>query len=388
MTTIVIHGPPGSCKTATAVWEYGVPALKAGRTVLTNIRGFTVEQVKKVFPDLPETAKTINLPLTPEGYEQAARFFHDAPLGCLILLDEVQKIYPSSVRNPAIYDRPEPRQLPETAQGETIQSVQHAFDQHRHLNWDIICTCPNISQVAGFIRDVVEVAYRQRPMSGVLPFMTNRIKRVKHQAVSNGFVTTYILGSETLKINPKAFECYQSTATGVIKSSEDKFSITSQPKLLFTLAFILIALLALGYTSATKQPDTLPPENIYKNGSPVSFKATDKISGTSSNAFNNKLDDPLSGYVNNLINRLKHYAGFVTVNNFRIYYFEGDDIKATSTDLHALNVTIKPISSEFIQLTYKETSWILTTPHYGDREPIKHEKAIKLQPLGGLGSEL
>lgn len=379
MTTIVIHGPPGSCKTATAVWEYGVPALQAGRTVVTNIRGFTVERAKQIVPGIPDTAKTINIPLTPEGYHQAARFFHDAPLGALILLDEVQKIYPSSQRNASVYDMDIPRELPGTADGETIGTVQHAFDQHRHLNWDIVCTCPNINQVAGFIRDVLEVAYRQRPMGGVLPFMTNRIKRVKHQPVSNGFVQTYILGNETFKINPKVFECYQSTATGVIKDSEDKFSIKNQPKLLFTLGSILFVLLVVGYKLSGLSGDTGASQDVYKNGSPVSFKTTEaRISSSMRNAPHGS-DDSLSFRVSRLIEQLKYYVGYTTVNGRHVYYFEGDTVQATSNDLLALNVEIKAVTRDFMQLSYNGNTWLLSTPY--DRYKRSEEKDTTRQTL-------
>lgn len=362
MTTVVIHGAPGSCKTATAVWEFAIPALKAGRTVCTNIRGLTVEQVKTVFPDLPDTANIINYPLTPEGYEKAARFFHDAPLGALILLDEIQKIYPSKVRNSAVYDCEPPRELPETAMGETISSVETAFDQHRHLNWDIVGTCPNISQVAGFVRDVVEVAYRQRPMSGVLPFMGNRIKRIKHQAVSNGFVNSYILGSEFVKIDPRVFECYRSTATGEIKHSADKFSITSQPKLMLALFAVIACVLYLGFNNPFMGTDSQLDQNLNKKGDAVSFKVRDQVTSVPDHIRSKQLSIALPDHISDVVSRLKYYAGNYAIGRRKTFILYGDDIRITSQELFAMGFKLSELGKDYIALEYNEQTFLYTQP--------------------------
>ncbi len=60
MSIKIHHGPNGSYKTSGAIQDDAVPALKDGRVIITNVRGFTLERAYQVFPDLPNTAEIIN----------------------------------------------------------------------------------------------------------------------------------------------------------------------------------------------------------------------------------------------------------------------------------------------------------------------------------------
>ncbi|MCZ2982632.1 hypothetical protein NYY70_20860, partial [Acinetobacter baumannii] len=63
MSIKIHHGPNGSYKTSGAIQDDAVPALKEGRLIITNVRGFTLERVLQVMPDLPESVDIINLDL-------------------------------------------------------------------------------------------------------------------------------------------------------------------------------------------------------------------------------------------------------------------------------------------------------------------------------------
>jgi len=63
MAIKIHHGPNGSYKTSGAIQDDAVPALKAGRYIITNVRGFTLERVLQVMPDIPASTDIINLSL-------------------------------------------------------------------------------------------------------------------------------------------------------------------------------------------------------------------------------------------------------------------------------------------------------------------------------------
>lgn len=82
MSIKIHHGPNGSYKTSGAIQDDAVPALKDGRVIITNVRGFTLERAYQVFPDLPNTAEIINLDLESlEDLERCARGSSGRPAG-------------------------------------------------------------------------------------------------------------------------------------------------------------------------------------------------------------------------------------------------------------------------------------------------------------------
>lgn len=247
MTTAIVHGDPGSRKTATLVGQYGIPALYSGRTVVTNIRGFnSLEKIEKVYgKKLPEGVELISVPFTRDGFKKIGMFFHWAPVGALILMDEGQRVYPTRLRNLNYFDCNPARKTgfvdEATGVEEDIETVEEAFDCHRHMNWDIYISTPNIEKVHKEIRQVAEFGYRQKDLSSVsklLAFLLGDFKRVKHNAENKGISEGQALSQTNHRINKKVFKCYQSTATGVVKGTHTKASVLGQPKLLFVLLFV------------------------------------------------------------------------------------------------------------------------------------------------------
>lgn len=267
MTSSIVHGDPGSFKTATLVSQFGIPALYKGRKIVTNIRGFNdLAKIEKVYKKkLPEEAEIIFVPFTRDGFEQMARFFHWAPEGALILMDEAQRIYPTRITklNPFDCNPPRPTGYVDqgTGQEENIATVEEAFDCHRHMNWDIYLSTTNIEKVHKEIRQVCEFGYRQKGYKTIMPILAlilGDFKRVKHNAENKGVGQTQTLVATSHRIDKRAFDCYQSTATGKAKDTDTKSSILGDPKLLLFLGLIVIALV-------------LPIKNTIKHGSPVPF---------------------------------------------------------------------------------------------------------------------
>lgn len=236
MTTAIIHGDPGSYKTSTLISDYLVPAVKQGRHIVTNIRGVkTVDEIAEIYGfELPDTSQITLVDFNEAGFERMARFFHWAPEGALILMDEGQRVYPTRLRDFKDYDLRNP------TDDKRPRTVEDAFDSHRHMNWDIYISTPNINKIHKEIRAVAEFGYRHKNMATVFSFMKGRYKRVTHIAENSGAAIGHAISSGLRKIDKRAFNVYQSTATGQTKDSAAAFSFFKQPK-------VLLLLLVIGY---------------------------------------------------------------------------------------------------------------------------------------------
>lgn len=82
MSIIIHHGHPGSYKSFGVLQRHAIPALKEGRTIVTNIRGFdSLEKVEQAIEEtLPDEAAILNVDTEGrEAKDYMARWFHWAP---------------------------------------------------------------------------------------------------------------------------------------------------------------------------------------------------------------------------------------------------------------------------------------------------------------------
>ncbi|MFZ4504422.1 MAG: zonular occludens toxin family protein [Methylovulum sp.] len=263
MATSIHHGPPGSYKSFTLVQRFALPALKEGRVVVTNIRGFdNVDRCIEQFPndDFSQMAKIIWIDTTTQaGRTKMAKWFHWVPFGALIIIDEVQQVYPDR-RDFKLesLDKYQPEE------GEIIEDIGlpegrpedvfTAYDKQRHYNWDIYCSTPNIAKVKKEIREVSEWAYRHRDISGLLPWKKNTWIEHQHDPESSGKVASHRVGSPTqYKADPRIFKCYASTATGEHVKSKAGRSILQDRKILGLALLILGCIGFFIYTFVQRQ---------------------------------------------------------------------------------------------------------------------------------------
>ncbi|MCP4984978.1 MAG: zona occludens toxin, partial [Colwellia sp.] len=90
------HGPDGTFKTSGAIKDDILPVIKNGRTLVTNVRGFSRENAVKVLgrKKVHKDFKVIFVDTeVQEGRDKLARFFHWAPKGAFFVVDEVQRIF-------------------------------------------------------------------------------------------------------------------------------------------------------------------------------------------------------------------------------------------------------------------------------------------------------
>ncbi|MCQ8183472.1 hypothetical protein NP603_20335 [Methylomonas sp. SURF-1] len=270
MATAIHHGPPGSFKSFTLVQRRAIDALKEGRVVVTNIRGFTsLDRIKDQFEDIhfPDTAELIYMHTEiAEHRLYMASWFHWVPLRALVLIDEAQRIYPdrrdfkkesldTRIAPPGFEVQELAVEIEDEYTGERYfvyrpENVDTAFDMQRHFQWDVYLSTPNINKIKDFIREVAEVAYRHKSLSGKLPDwlakllgLHNAWYEFQHDAENNGKAATHLVGApRKYKADERIFKCYQSTATGEHTQSKAGQSVFGDPKLKMVLAVLVLAL--------------------------------------------------------------------------------------------------------------------------------------------------
>ncbi|NMZ58601.1 zonular occludens toxin domain-containing protein [Pseudomonas nitroreducens] len=236
MSIKIHHGPNGSYKTSGAIQDDAVPALKDGRVIITNVRGFTLERAYSVFPQLPNSAQIINLDLESlADLDKMRTWFQWAPRGAFLIFDETQLLFPKSWREKDLekFDFPGG---PEAAhEADRPMGWLDAWTRHRHFNWDIVLTTPNISYIRDDIRMTCEMAYKHSNLAVI--GIPGRYKEAQHDAQLNrppadGTIVEY------KRIKKQTFALYQSTATGKTQDTKAGKSLFRSPKLVLLLALL------------------------------------------------------------------------------------------------------------------------------------------------------
>lgn len=357
MATAIHHGAPGSFKSFTLVQRFSIQALKEGRVIVTNIRGFnTIERVKAQFPDIefPESAQIIFVTgETKHGRHLLAGFFHWVPMGAMILIDEAQRVYPDrrdfkleSLDKPIIPQGFIPEKIEViTEDGSTVgrpEDVFTAYDMQRHFNWDVYMSTPNIAKIQKPIREVAEYAYYHKSLSGKIPFLfKDTWYEFKHDAENNGRTKAVQIGNPIkYKADTRVYKCYQSTVTGKHTVSQADQSIFKDTALQIKLGAVFIAIsLCIFFLFKFSAPkDKLQtdipavktaPDNLDKKGVSTALVSNqaDTIKNNSNVTFN-------GSNVEN--NSLSHALGFKVLS---LAFHDLRDIKNTrlSFIVHAEN---------------------------------------------------
>lgn len=241
MAIKIHHGPNGSYKTSGAIQDDLVPAIKKGRYIITNIRGLTRERVFQVFPDTPSSLEVLNLELEdPDDLERMRTWFTWAPRGAFIIFDETQLIFLKSWREGDL-KRFDFDGGPKAAkEADRPMNWLDAWTRHRHFNWDVILTTPNIAYIRDDIRNTAEKAYLHSNMAVI--GISGRYKETQHAAIENRPPARDTI-VELKKIKKETFKLYDSTATGIVTDTIAGKSIFKQPKVLL---FMSIPALAIG----------------------------------------------------------------------------------------------------------------------------------------------
>ncbi len=248
MATSIHHGAPGSFKSFTLIQRFAIPALQAGRVVVSNVRGFdSLDRVIAQFPDVvfPESAQLIYLETTTRDSKLVmAGWFHWVPIGAMIIIDEGQEIYPDrrdfKLESLDTFVCPDGFEVEQTNEPRPVD-VFTAYDKQRHYQWDIFISTTNIAKIKSEIRQVTEWAYFHRSLAGLnIPWLKNSWKEHQHDPEQNGKSESHRTSSRQFKADSRVFECYKSTATGGVTESQAGTSILKNPALFFPM-FLIVA---------------------------------------------------------------------------------------------------------------------------------------------------
>lgn len=243
MSIKIHHGPPGSYKSSGAIYADVLPAIKAGRYIITNVRGFNVARCREVLGDaVPDSFSVLYIETeSQEGRDRLARFYHWAPKGAFFLVDEVQRIFPPAWRQSDLDNLAYPGGPDVAKQDGRPETIEVAFDMHRHHNWDFCFTTPNIKKVHAVIRAAAETAIRHTNL-GLLG-LKGRYKTVLHLADNSGSSFNDVLQAKPFnKVPGYVFKLYDSTTTGKVSDTIAGSSLLRDPKILFLLAFISLCI--------------------------------------------------------------------------------------------------------------------------------------------------
>ena len=152
MSIVAYTGLPGSGKSYTVVEQQLLPALKAGRLVVTNL---------PVYRDLVCQDLGVNPSMLREFPAEAVaaepeKIFEAAPNGCVLILDEVWRLFPAGLRSNKV---PEP--------------FRTVFAEHRHRvcssgqSMQIVLVTQDLAQIAAFARQLVETTFRTQKLTSI-----------------------------------------------------------------------------------------------------------------------------------------------------------------------------------------------------------------------------
>lgn len=298
MAASIFHGAPGSFKSASAVWFEVLPALRSGRLVVTNIEGILPKEdieneLNEIFPD---SAQVWRLSSQNEvGQLLWRNWFHWMPCGALVVIDEVQDVYPTEttafkpdscdykhISNYVdtlppdwvtyhfnILDSYKPDDL---NSGDTDDLGQQLFNEHGHIiypktlkecymrhrkyNWDIICCTPDITSVHKYIRNVSQYAYAHKYFDNLeaIPYFKRRPRIHEHNPKLDGKTPNKADPKKWRKIPIEVHKCYKSTATKSITKATGRNFLLSPvfafPILMVCLCIVYFFLYFTGYFDA------------------------------------------------------------------------------------------------------------------------------------------
>ncbi len=231
------HGPPGSYKTAGAMGDDFLREARAGRVIVTNVRGVSRDRCLDEFPDLPDTFDVIHVSdQSEEGRAKWAKWFHWAPKGAFIFVDEIQDIWPKRWRDADLRVLDYPGGVEAATKDDRPKDWEQAWDKHRHWNWDIVATCPSYKKVRDDIKSVADAAYKHKDLA--LIGWTGRYMEGMHAADDEGKSQNDFQTIERKKVPAYVFKLYDSTATGKHSHTRSGFNIFTSPRVLLLLLIL------------------------------------------------------------------------------------------------------------------------------------------------------
>nr|WP_319534124.1 zonular occludens toxin domain-containing protein [uncultured Vibrio sp.] len=282
MAITIRTGGNGSYKSAYAAWFVILPALQAGRVVVTNFEGMEPLEVieERLNIKFPSSTKLIRIFSRSEvGIDLWQHFFCWCPLNALIVIDECQDIFSKNVgfdgrkikyrpldeflpnlpdwykeffdsrHIPIDVNSLKPSEIDDLGQAEYDKdgriiyplTYNEGFMRHRKYNWDIELLSPDWLQIDSSIKACAEQAFFHKNRDG---FFFAKRKPWIYKHPTN--VTKPVIPQKkdanlfTKKVPLEAHLLYKSTGTGVATKSGGLNTLFRSPKFFLAL-FLMIA---------------------------------------------------------------------------------------------------------------------------------------------------
>jgi len=333
MSSSIFHGAPGSFKSASATWFEVLPALRKGRLVVTNIEGILpLDEIETELQEtFPESAKLWRLSSqNEEGQLLWRNWYHWMPTGALVLIDEVQDVYPTEATfKPEScnykhidtykdlipdewyqyhYEQLEKLKPEHLTSGDTDdlgrelfnehgyiiypKTLKECYMRHRKYNWDIIVCTPDITSVHKYIRNVSQYAYSHKYFDGLaaVPYYNRRPRIFEHNPKLDGKTPNKSSTITWKKIPIEVHKCYKSTATGGITKGQGKNFLYS-PVFAFPIALVFLSVCYWFWYFANDKGSLYSDEKTVSPSSQIVKK------DISSNTSNDSVSVPSSGPV-------------------------------------------------------------------------------------------
>ena len=291
MSIKIHHGPPGSYKTSSAMFEDFTRAAIEGRPIVTNVRGvddparireklkpvIDAQMRAKLFPtgrrlrfwvrslmrgrindavrkvrharkSAREKIAQFDLKAidtkTTAGLEEMRTFFHWAPPGTFFLIDEVNTVFPKTWRPSDLARYDYPGGVDQARVDQRPPDLVTALEMHRHWNWDFVLTTPHIRKVHDFLIQSAEKAYRHKNAATI--GIPGRFWVYMHDADNAGKAKADIELQQIKRIPKWVYSLYSSTATGAVRDTISGQNIFKRPGVvgagigIFVLLFFVV----------------------------------------------------------------------------------------------------------------------------------------------------
>lgn len=244
MAIKIHHGPNGSYKTSGAIWDDAVPAAREGRLIITNVRGVSRARFEALFDDLPDSFDVEWISHeSAEGMERIRTWFRWAPRNAFLIFDEAQVIFPSKWTDKFVERFDYPGGPDKAKADDKPTDWLSAWTMHRHFNWDIILTMPNIKYLHSDIRNTSEAAYQHSNLMLLGKWMKKLVgkdyKEAMHSAQENKAPTDGSNIVQLRKIDERVFKLYDSTATGLHRDTMAGKNALTSPRVLILLLLLV-----------------------------------------------------------------------------------------------------------------------------------------------------
>ncbi|NMG32604.1 zonular occludens toxin family protein [Aromatoleum evansii] len=239
MSIKIHYGPNGSYKTAGALADDMIPAWKSGRVIVTNVRGVSAQRFAHVLNvDESEGGDVIHVDTsTSEGRLRMATWFHWAPPGALVFVDEAQAIWPKAwtQKDLQVLDYPGGSAQAEADDRPHCYSI--AWEMHRHWNWDFILTTPNINKLRDEYRGCADGAYKHKNLA--LIGLSGRYVEGFHAPDDTGKAQSDFISITRKKVPSYVFKCYDSTATGKVSDTISGTPLWKNPRVVLLVTVLV-----------------------------------------------------------------------------------------------------------------------------------------------------